>query len=61
MTYHWFILCKVTLTIANILDDLSVITQLLVALIGSMFDFIPELCIQQTAVFFSAQSIKVVI
>ena len=54
---HWFILCKVTLTIANVLDDLSVITQLLVALIGSMFDFIPGLCIQQTAVFLSAQSL----
>ena len=54
---HCFILCKVTLTIANVLDDLSVITQLLVALIGSMFDFIPGLCIQQTAVFFSAQSL----
>ena len=54
---HWLILCKVTLTIANVLDDLSVITQLLVALIGSMFDFIPGLCIQQTAVFLSAQSL----
>ena len=41
----------------NVLDDLSVITQLLVAVIGSMFDFIPGLCIQQTAVLFSAQSL----
>ena len=41
----------------NLLDHLSVITQLLVALIRSMFDFIPGLCIQQTAVFFSAQSL----
>ena len=41
----------------NLLDHLSVITQLLVAVIGSMFDFIPGLCIQQTAVFFSAQSL----
>ena len=41
----------------NLPHDLSVITQLLVALIGSMFDFIPGLCIQQTAVFFSAQSL----
>ena len=41
----------------NLLDDLSVITQLLVALIRSMFDFVPGLCIQQTAVFFSAQSL----
>ena len=41
----------------NLLDNLSVITQLLVALIASMFDFIPGLCIQQTAVFFSSQSL----
>ena len=30
---------------------------LLVALIRSMFDFVPGLCIQQTVVFFSAQSL----
>ena len=38
-------------------DDLSVITQLLVAVIGCIFDFIPGLCIQQTAVLFSSQSL----
>ena len=41
----------------NLLGDLSVITQLLAALISSMFDFIPGLCIQQATVFFSAQSL----
>ena len=41
----------------NLLDDLSAITQLLIALIASMFGFIPGLYIQQTAVLFSAQSL----